>query len=211
VETLTRPPQTPVRPRSIAEAPRRWPFWLALALAVAVVAGLFVGYRYLRSYQPLTTGTGVYNVQPAHAVVASFDAYGWTDVGFTQSYVRWDVGRTIQMQFPLWNEGRLPVTIVGPTGSQMDPRSNIQVKLAGTGPIDGPNSGRMTDRFAPFTLRPGEGIQLFVDVKMVRPIDRASGGVVSTVQLDYEAARMTHHITLFMNQSLYLCGGPCPP
>jgi hypothetical protein len=144
-------------------------------------------------------------------LVDQFDAQGWGDGDFTQSYVRWDVGRTIQMQFPVWNEGRLAVTIVGPTGSQTDPRSNIQVKIAGTGPIVGPDAGHLTHRFAPFTLDPGEGIQVFVDVKMMRPVEKASGAIVRTVQLDYEAARLTHHVTMFMNQSLYLCGGPCPP
>jgi hypothetical protein len=176
-----------------------------------VAACAVAGFVYLRSYEPLTTGAGVYNVQPRRAIVASLDAFGSSDGDFTQSYVRWDTGRTIRMQFPLWNDGRLPVKVVGPVGSQLDARSNIEVKLAGTGPILGPDSGRLTDRFAPFTLGPGEGIQVFVDVKMVRSVDRASGAVVSSVDLDYVAARMTHHVTMFMNESLYLCGGPCPP
>jgi hypothetical protein len=211
VETLTRPPQTPVRPRSIAEAPRRWPSWLALATGLVLVTLVVGGYAYLRSYQPLVTGTGVYNVLPRKDVVASFDAYGWTDVGFTQSYVRWRTGETVHMQFPIWNEGRLPVTIEGPAGSQTDRRANIDVRIVGTGPIDGPSSGTLTTPFAPFVLEPGTGVQLFVDVTMVRPIDKASAAIVSTVELDYRAARLSHHVTMFMDESLYLCGGPCPP
>lgn len=210
METLTRPPQTPVRPRSIAEAPRRWPLWLAIATGVVLVTLTVGGYAYVRSYQPLVTGTGVYDVWPRKSVVASFDAFGGHDLGFTQSYVRWAKGKTVHMQFPLWNDGRLPVTIEGPTGSQTDHRADIDVRIVGTGPVEGAHAGERTP-FAPFVLGPGSGVQVFVDVTMMRPVDKASGAIVRTIDLDYRAARMSHHVTVFMNQSLYLCGGRCPP
>jgi hypothetical protein len=207
VETLTRPPQTPVRPRSIAEAPRRWPARVAIATVLILLALIFGGYTYLRSYQPLTIGTGGYSVWPRGVVVASLDAYGG-DEDFRQSYVHWAKGETVHMQFPLWNEGRLPVTIEGPTGSQTDRRAPLMVKIVGTGPIA---QGELTAPFAPFVLQPGQGVQVFVDVTMMRTVDRASGAIVNTIDLDYRAMRMTHHLTLFIGQSLYLCGGHCPP
>jgi hypothetical protein len=210
VETLTRPPQTPVRPRSIAEAPRRWPTRLAIAAIALLVVAAGGGVAYLRSYQPLVIASGGSAVWPHRMVVASFDAVSG-DGGFTQSYVRWAKGDTVHLRFPLWNEGRLPVTIEGPSGSQTDHRSDIRVEIVGTGPLDGPHAGELTTRFAPFELSPNSGVQLFVDVTMTRSLDKASAAVVRTVEVDYEAARMTHRVTLFMDQSLYLCGGPCPP
>jgi hypothetical protein len=174
---------------------------------VVLLALTVGGYTYLRSYQPLTIGTGAYGVWPQRVVVASLDAYGG-DGDFRQSYVRWAKGETVHMQFPLWNEGRLPVTVEGPTGSQTDRQASIKVEIVGTGSIA---QGELTTPFAPFVLQPGQGVQVFVDVTMVRTVDRASGAIVNTIDLDYRAVRMTHHMTLFIGQSLYLCGGPCPP
>jgi hypothetical protein len=168
------------------------------------------GFAYLRSYQPLVIGTGGSAVWPHRVVVASFDAFSG-DGGFTQSYVRWAKGDTVHMRFPLWNDGHLPVTIEGPSGSQTDHRSHIRVEIVGTGPIEGPHAGELTTPFAPFVLSPNSGVQLFVDVTMARSVDKESAAIVRTVDVVYQAAWMTHRVTLFIDQSLYLCGGPCPP
>jgi hypothetical protein len=52
---------------------------------------------------------------------------------------------------------------------------------------------------------------VFVDVTMTRRVDRASDVGVNTVQLSYRAGWVPHRITMFMGQSVSLCGGTCPP
>jgi len=207
----TRPPQTPVMPRSVASAPRRWPKRLAVALIVLLVGAAIGAHLYLRAYEPLTLGSGSYGIWPHRMLVDQFDAQGWGDGGFTQSYVRWAKGETVHMQFPLWNDGPLPVTVDGITGSQTDRLSPVSVTIVGTGPVDGRDAGQMTSGFAPFTLQPGDGVQVFVDVTMTRRVDRASDVGVNTVQLSYRAGWVPHRITMFMGQSVSLCGGTCPP
>ena len=121
-------------------------------------------------------------------------------------------GETIHTQFPLWNDGPLPVTVDGMAGSQTDPTSPASVTIVGTGPTDGRNAGRLTSApFAPFTLEPGQSVQVFVDVTMTHRVDPASGVGVNTIQLTYRAGWVRHHVTVFMGQSLMLCGGDCPP
>ncbi len=207
----TRPPQTPVMPRSVASAPRRWPKRLAVGLIVLLVGAALGAHLYLRAYEPLTLGSGSYGIWPHRMLVDQFDAQGWGDGGFTQSYVRWAKGETVHMQFPLWNDGPLPVTVDGITGSQTDRLSPVSVAIVGTGPVDGRDAGQRTSAFAPFTLQPGDGVQVFVDVTMTRTVDRASGVGVNTVQLSYRAGWVPHQITMFMGQSVFLCGGACPP
>jgi hypothetical protein len=48
-------------------------------------------------------------------------------------------------------------------------------------------------------------------VTMARTMERASGIGVNTVQLSYRAGWVPHQITMFMGQSVFLCGGACPP
>src|SRR5512144_3025500 len=110
----TRPPRTPIRPRSIAEAPRRWPKRLLILLIVVAVMATVSGAAWLRSYRPLVGGgTGAYIVQPSRLVTASFSADGWQDGSFTQYEVRMVKGVTYRIGFPVWNEGRVAVTITG--------------------------------------------------------------------------------------------------
>ena len=206
----SRPPQTPVMPRSVADAPRRWPKRVAVGLIVLLVAAAFGAHLYLRAYEPLTLGSGFYGIWPHRMLVDQFSAQGG-DGAFEQSYVRWAKGETVHMQFPLWNDGPLPVTVDGVIGSQTDPTGPASVTIVGTGPVDGRNAGRMTSAFAPFTLQPGVGVQVFVDVTMARTVDRASGVGVNTIQLSYRAGWVPHQITMFIGQSLFLCGGACPP
>ena len=208
----TRPPQTPVMPRSVAISPRRWPKRLLAAGIVLLVAAALGSHLYLRAYEPLTLGSGFYGAWPHNLIVTEFDAQGYVDGGFTQYYVRWAKGETIHSQFPLLNDGPLPVTVDGIAGRQTDPSAPATVTLVGTGPTDGRNAGQMTSApFTPFTLEPGQSVQVFVDVTMTHRVDPASGVGVSTIQLTYRAGWVPHQITMFMGQSLELCGGDCPP
>jgi hypothetical protein len=207
----TRPPQTPVAPRAIVDRPRRWPKRVLVALVAAVLVVVLGAFVWLDRYQPLATGSGSYSVWPKAATVASFDASGWDEGTFTQTYARWKVGRTFHMQFPLWNDGPVPVAIDGVTGDQVDRTGPISVRIVGVGPIQGPQAGHMVQALSPFTLGPNEGIQLFVDVTMQKPVDPATGAIVNTIQLSYSTWWMHHTITMPMGQTLYLCGGACPP
>src|SRR4051794_3880998 len=106
----TRPPDAPVAPRLEAEAGHRGPrrlFATLVAVVIVVAVGAFV---WLDEYQPLALGSGSYGLWPQSETVASFSAEG-PDGNFQQTYVKWEVGRTIHMQFPLRNEGPIPVTI----------------------------------------------------------------------------------------------------
>ncbi|MEP6757638.1 MAG: hypothetical protein ABJB55_00420 [Actinomycetota bacterium] len=209
----TRPPQTPVMPRSVAISPRRWPRRLAVGLVVVLVGATLGAQLYLRSYAPLAVGSGRYGVTPERLVVDRFTAEGSADGRFDQYYMRWARGATVHMAFPLWNEGPLPVTIDGTARTLPEPKDMLSVTLVGTGPVEGAGAGQMTDTpFASFTLEPGRGVQMFVDVTMNRPLDADTYMGVNMIELTYRAGWIPHDISLFMGESLVLCGGgACPP
>ena len=65
------------------------------------------------------------------AVTRSFDADGWQDGSFTQYELRMVPDTRYRIGFPLWNRGRLPVTVLG-LASTGDPRDEVSTSLAGT-------------------------------------------------------------------------------
>jgi hypothetical protein len=170
-----------------------------------------VSALWLRAYQPLTTGTGSRSVQPNRLVTGSFDARGFQDGAFTQIELRMVPKTIYRVGFPVWNEGRLPVTVLGlSSGSAGDPGDAVTTSLAGTTSMDGGQQGRVTTPFAPFTLQPGEGIELFVDVH-VRPSAFGSGSAVglNTVVLDYRTALVHNEATVFLGMSINICKPRC--
>lgn len=64
--------------------------------------------------------------------------------------------------------------------------------------------------FSPFTLGPGEGIQMFLGVTL-EPHDRArgSGIVVNTVTLSYQALWVEQAATLPIPESVLICNAGC--
>ena len=206
----TRPPQTPVMPRAVADAPRQWPKRLLVAFMALIVTALFVSALWLRTYQPLTTGGGSFSVQPNRLVTRSFDANGWQDGSFTQYEMRMVSDTTYRVGFPVWNQGRLPVTVLGLASEGEQPDDFVTTTLAGTTPMDAHRQGRMTTTFVPFTLQPGEGIELYVDVHVKSSGFSANSAVgVNTIVLDYRAAWMRSQATVFMGMSINICKPAC--
>ncbi len=210
---MTRPPQTPVTPRSIAERPRRWPRRLLLITITLTVALLIGGVVWLRSYQPLVGGGGgSYSVRPARLVTGSFDASGWRDGSFTQYHLRMEPGVTYRVGFPVWNDGPLPVTITGLASWFAGEKGDTtRASIAGTTPMNAGEHGVMRDPFAPFTLGPGEGIDMFVDFTVVdTKYVRGTGTTVNTVALRYTTAKMVQNdAELFLGMSIEICKPPC--
>jgi len=166
VKTLTRPPQTPVRPRAVAEAPRRWPKRLVAAvIAVALVAatGLVVWANHV---EPLTGGSVRYVIadRAADVTVRSVEALG---VSGTIQTVQTHPGQTFTYRFSIHNDGRVPVQIVdvgGETGhGSIVTRRPIRMEPDLTSDLD-PNTG--FEPFAPFTLGSGQeaGIEMLVTI-----------------------------------------------
>jgi hypothetical protein len=166
VKTLTRPPQTPVRPRAVAEAPRRWPKRLVAAvIAVALVAatGLVVWANHV---EPLTGGSVRFVIadRAADVTVRSVEALG---VSGTIQTVQTHPGQTFTYRFSIRNDGRVPVQIVdvgGETGhGSIVTRRPIRMEPDLTSDLD-PNTG--FEPFAPFTLGSGQeaGIEMLVTV-----------------------------------------------
>ena len=166
MKTLTRPPQTPVRPRAVAEAPRRWPKRLVVAvIAVALVAatGLVVWANHV---EPLTGGSVRYVIadRAADVTVRSVEALG---VSGTIQTVQTHPGQTFTYRFSIRNDGRVPVQIVdvgGETGhGSIVTRRPIRMEPDLTSDLD-PNTG--FEPFAPFTLGSGQeaGIEMLVTV-----------------------------------------------
>jgi hypothetical protein len=166
VKTLTRPPQTPVRPRAVAEAPRRWPKRLVVAvIAVALVAatGLVVWANHV---EPLTGGSVRFVIadRAADVTVRSVEALG---VSGTIQTVQTHPGQTFTYRFSIRNDGRVPVQIVdvgGETGhGSIVTRRPIRMEPDLTSDPD-PNTG--FEPFAPFTLGSGQeaGIEMLVTV-----------------------------------------------
>jgi len=155
-----------VRPRAVAEAPRRWPKRLVVAvIAVALVAatGLVVWANHV---EPLTGGSVRFVIadRAADVTVRSVEALG---VSGTIQTVQTHPGQTFTYRFSIHNDGRVPVQIVDVGGEtshgSIVTRRAVRMEPDLTSDPD-PNTG--FEPFAPFTLGSGQeaGIEMLVTI-----------------------------------------------
>jgi len=159
-------------PRSVADAPRRWPRRLALGVASLVVIVLGVGAVWISNVEPLTRGSAGFAINdPAvRGHVRDVSAMGVT--GSVQT-IEARPGMRFRYRFSLRNDGPVPlvVTAVG-TGDIAGVTSTVVAARPDVYAEGGPFGG-----FAPFesfTLAPGAeaGIEMLVVV----PADVCIGG-----------------------------------
>jgi uncharacterized repeat protein (TIGR01451 family) len=166
VKALTRPPQTPVRPRAVAEAPRRWPKRLAAAVIAVVLLCAVAVVLWANRIDPLARGSVPYRItDPAlHATVRTIDALG---VSGTVQTVQTRPGQTFTYRFSIRNDGRVPVQIVG-VGNDTAHGSIVTRRAVRMQPdlFADPNPNTGFEAFAPFTLASGDeaAIEMLVTV-----------------------------------------------
>jgi hypothetical protein len=172
-----------------------------VTVAVLVIATQL----FLTTYQPLdANSTGSYNARPNGLVTQQFEANG-TEGDFTQYTVEMRPATEIVVEFPLWNYGPLPIRIDGLDPALYGPGSTAY-RLAGIGSMAGPQTGYPTNPFSPFTLAPGEGVQLFLGITpKIGDWAKRSGLVLNTVTLEYRALWVEESATLPIGQSVFIC------
>ena len=171
----TRPPQTPVMPRSIADAPRRWPRRLAAVATLLAVTLIGLAVVWVVNVEPLSRGSVGFVVNdPALRVhVRDVSAMGVT--GSVQT-IEARPGMQFRYRFSVRNDGPLPLTItdVGTGGMAGISRRVISAKpdlyLGGS-------LSRGYAPFEPFTLAPDAeaGIEMLVKVPTDICIDGHGG------------------------------------
>jgi len=166
VKTLTRPPQTPVRPRAVAEAPRRWPKRVAAVVVAVVLLCAVAVVVWANRVDPLASGSVRFRIaDPAlHVTVRSIEALG---VSGTIQTVQTRPGQTFTYRFSIRNEGRVPVQIVD-VGDDTAHGSIVTRRAVRMEPdlYADPNPSAGFEPFAPFTLSAGQeaGIEMLVTV-----------------------------------------------
>jgi hypothetical protein len=172
---------------------------------VTVAVLMIATQLFLTTYQPLdANSTGSYNVRPFGLVKQQFEASG-TKGDFTRYIIEMRPATEIVVQFPLWNYGPLPIRIDGLDPALYRPGSTAY-RLAGMGSILGPQAGSPTDPFSPFTLAPGDGVQLLLGITpRIGDWAKGSGLVLNTVTLRYRVQRVEQSTTLPIGQSVFIC------
>jgi hypothetical protein len=163
VKTLTRPPQTPVRPRAVAEAPRRWPRWLAVIAAIVLLLLLVVGVVWVLNIEPLATGPERYGIRGRSRAVTTRDVDALGTTGRVQT-LQMRPGMTFRYGFSITNTGRVPITIVnaGSTGQQDVSTTLVEANLS----LERAPGLKQFGPFAPFGLGPGETAGLMMQVRV---------------------------------------------
>jgi hypothetical protein len=172
VNVLTRPPQTPVRPRAVAQAPRRWPRRLVVTASVVVVIVVSVATAWLANIEPLATGPAAYAItgRGLDVTLRRIDALGTR--GTVQS-VAMRPNMTFRYRFSIQNTGRLPVTIVDAGSPQPQ---GISTKVVSANLSTGPSPGSSGfGPFAPFRLAPGQVAALTMQVHVAADVCTAKG------------------------------------
>ena len=139
---------------------------------------------------------GSSGVSPFRLVVQQFDAFG-SEGSFRQYTVHARPGTQLIVQFPLWNYGHIPVRVEGLDPGTYPSENATEYPSVGTRSMLGPQTAYPSTPFSPFTLGPGEGIQMFLGITL-EPHDWARGSamVVNTVTLSYQALWVEQAATL---------------
>ncbi|HEX3299349.1 MAG TPA: hypothetical protein VHW68_04485 [Actinomycetota bacterium] len=180
MKTLTRPPQTPVRPRAVADAPRRWPRRLAAIATVVVLIVAAIAAVWLSNIEPLATGPVTYSITEhgLHVERRDVDALGVTGTVQSLPMIR---GMVFRYRFSITNTGRLPITIVDAGFPQSQGISTHAVQ-ASPSLVQNPGAGSGFGPFAPFRLSPGDVAGLTMEVTVPRDACSAPGSFTSWYQ-----------------------------
>jgi hypothetical protein len=192
VNVLTRPPQTPVRPRAVAQAPRRWPRRLAAITAVLVAIAVGVATVWITNIEPLATGPEGYPVtgRGLHVQIRQIDALG---VQGTVQTVPLRPDMTFRYRFSIENTGHLPITIVD-AGSRQPQDISTKVVAANLSMESSPGSAAFGP-FAPFRLEPGDvaGLTMQVHVTATRCDVKGTATVWYQEPVTYRVLGITRH------------------
>jgi hypothetical protein len=192
VKTLTRPPQTPVRPRAVAEAPRRWPRRLVAVAVVVVSIAIGVAAIWVANIEPLATGPNAYPVigRGIRPTIRQIDALG---VRGTVQTVAMTPNMVFRYRFSLENTGRLPITIVD-AGSRQPQDISTKVISANLSMATSPSSEGFGP-FAPFRLAPGQVAGLTMQVRVAPNVCDAKGTATVWYQepVTYRVLGVTRH------------------
>jgi hypothetical protein len=211
VDTVVRPPEAPPDgPTTSVTKRRRWPRRLALGIVAVLLLSATASQVYLTSYQPLDAhSTGTASVRPFRLVVQQFDAFG-PEGSFTQYAVHARSGTEVIVQFPLWNYGHVPIRVEGLDQGTSPTDISTRFRLVGTRSMLGAQTSYPSAPFSPFTLAPGEGIQMFLGITLgPHAWARGTGIIVNTVTLRYGTLWVEQAATLAIPQSIYICPAGC--
>ena len=203
----TRPPQTPVMPRSVANLPRRWPKRLVLSTVIIIMAMIGTGVAWVSNTEPLTRGSAGFAITDpsARAHVRNVSAMGVT--GSVQT-ITVKPGMRFRYRFSLRNDGPVPITItdvgdgagVGVSRTVVAARPDL---FAGGGPARG------FEPFEPFALAAGAeaGLEMLVEVSTDVCIGgRGAFASWYSEPVTFAVAGITRHVDVSTGTEIRLLG-----
>jgi hypothetical protein len=205
VKTLTRPPQTPVRPRAVAEAPRRWPRRIAaigmlLVLVVAAIVGVWIA-----NLEPVSTGTAGYAIagHGLHVTHRDVDALG---VQGSVQTVRMQRNMTFRYRFSITNTGPVPITVVD-VGSEDPQQISTRVVAAKPSLVTSPRPAGFGP-FAPFRLAPGQVAGLTMQVHVAPDVCYMQGSFAAWYEepMTFRVFGITRHTVVNTGTEIRLEG-----
>jgi hypothetical protein len=205
VKTLTRPPQTPVRPRAVAEAPRRWPRWLAVIAALALLLLLGLGVLWVLHIEPLATGPERYGIRGRSLGVTTRDVDALGTTGRVQT-LPMRPGMAFRYGFSITNTGRVPITIVtaGSPGQQDVSTTLVAANLS----LERAPGLKQFGSFAPFTLGPGQTAGLMMQVRVATHACSGNGSATTWFEepVTYRVFGITRHAEVPTGTEIRLVG-----
>ncbi len=206
MKTLTRPPQTPVRPRAVAEAPRRWARRLAAIGVLAVLVLAVVVGVWIANSEPLSTGPVGFAIagHGLHVTHRDVDALG---VKGSVQTVPMQRDMTFRYRFSITNTGPVPITVVD-AGSE-DPQQ-ISTKLVAAKPMlmAAPGPAERFGPFAPFRLAPGEVAGLTMQVHVAPDVCYMQGSFAAWYEepMTFRVFGITRHTVVNTGTEIRLVG-----
>ena len=206
MKTLARPPQTPVRPRAVAEAPRHWHRRLAAIGVLALLVVAAVVSIWIANVEPVSTGPVGFAIsgRGLHVTHRDVDALG---VQGSIQTVPMQRNMTFRYRFSITNAGPVPITILD-VGSQ-DPQQ-ISTKLVAAKPelLAAPGPAEGFGPFAPFRLAPGEVAGLTMQVHVAPDVCYMQGSFAAWYQepMTFRVFGITRHTVVNTGTEIRLEG-----
>jgi hypothetical protein len=212
VDTIVRPPQAPpLTPVSSLGSKRRWPRFVALAIAALITVAAAIALAWVANVEPLVRGSTTFAIADRGLRVRAHDIDGLGVSGMVQD-VAARPGMVFTYRISVRNQGAVPVTITSVGESRPGDMVTRRVVAFRPNLYTGGSTSEGFEAFHPFEIAPGEEAGIDIEVRTSSDLCLSDTGEGQTYlswftePITYRIFGITRHAVIDTGNEIRLIG-----